>query len=98
MCLGSIATHPLRAEPPQLGSTWVASEVALDAIHLLCRDDTPDFRILTQRNIAFLILELETSKQSAGTDTYKLECQRCIPALHLSQKRATCSFSSWLPL
>ncbi|CAL8470761.1 g10303 [Coccomyxa elongata] len=76
MCLGSIATNPLRAEPPQLGRAWAASEVALDALHLLCRDDSPDFRILTQRNIAFLVSELETSKQSAGTDTYKLEVQR----------------------
>ncbi|BDA45655.1 hypothetical protein COCOBI_07-4420 [Coccomyxa sp. Obi] len=76
MCLSSIATQPLRAEAPQLGSAWVASEVALDALHLLCRDDSPDFRILTQHNVAFLASEIKTSEQSADTDTYKMKIQR----------------------
>ena len=97
--LSCIATQPLKVEVPQFGSTWMASEVALDALHLLCRDDSSDFRILTHRNIAFLTSELKAFEQSASADTHKMIFQRCGQfLLTLLHKRAFHCSSTQLPL
>lgn len=73
MCLSKIGTQPLRAGESGLDQ---ASTVALDALHLLCRDDSSEFRIMTRQNVKFLASQLQLAEQSSSTDSSIKEVQR----------------------
>lgn len=76
ICLSSIGTHPLRAGESGVDHAWTAAKVALDALHLLCRDDSPDFRIMAPHNVHFLVSQLKLSRQSASRNSSIEEVQR----------------------
>lgn len=76
MCLSSIGTHPLRAGESGVDHAWTAAKVALDALHLLCRDDGPDFRIMAPHNVHFLASQLKLLRQFASRKSSIEEVQR----------------------